>query len=216
VILLLAIGLPLLLLGGFGAVFFVLTTDQSSVAAREALQTQADEDPPDVQLDPGTAPPPSAAPGQTTAPEQTTVQQQQAAKIGDAITLEGNDLGLKVAVTVSQVFSPATPANTFTKPQIGKRFVAIEVTLTNQGQAVYSDSPTNGAVLIDAEGQQYRAAIITDVREGQSFGGSATVNTGDSRKGVIVFEVPEAAKPAKFQFALDSGLAEQKGEWQLG
>ncbi|MGI5285320.1 DUF4352 domain-containing protein [Nonomuraea polychroma] len=157
VILLLAIGLPLLLLGGCGAVFFVLTADQSSVAAREALQTEADEDPPDVQLDPGTAPPPSAAPEQTTAPDQTTIQQQQAAKIGDAITLEGNDPGLKVAVTVNWLFSPATPADTFTKPQTGKRFVAVEVTLTNQGQAVYSDSPTNGAVLIDAEGQQYRA-----------------------------------------------------------
>ncbi|MEO3889520.1 hypothetical protein [Nonomuraea sp. B5E05] len=50
-------------------------------------------------------------------------------------------------------------------------------------------------------GQQYRSSFH-DVREGQSFGGSSTIHVRDTRKGVIVYEVPEGAKPAKFQYAL--------------
>ncbi|MDP9849663.1 hypothetical protein [Streptosporangium lutulentum] len=51
------------------------------------------------------------------------------------------------------------------------------------------------------------------MQEGVSFGGSVTMGAGDSRKGIIVFEVPQAAKISKFQFALNSGFADQKGEW---
>ncbi|MFG1709375.1 DUF4352 domain-containing protein [Nonomuraea sp. M3C6] len=223
VILLLAIGLPVLLLGGCGAMFFVLTAETATVTAQEGdsldLRTEADDDQPKVQLD--LSNPPSAAPEQATppsaAPEQTAAQPQQqaAAKIGDTITLQGRDPGLKVAVTVNQVIPQATPASSLLKPQTGKRYVAVQLTLTNQGQAPYSDAPDNGALLIDGEGQQHRPGIAA-VSEGESFGGSATINTGDSRKGMIVFEVPETATLAKLQFALDSGFADQKGEWALG
>ncbi|MGP3920616.1 hypothetical protein [Nonomuraea sp. 10N515B] len=79
VILLLVIGLPLLLLGGCGAVFFVLTAEQGSVAVRDVLETEAGDNPPDVQLDPGTDPPASAAPQQSSAPEQSTAPEQTAA-----------------------------------------------------------------------------------------------------------------------------------------
>ncbi|MBF8188262.1 DUF4352 domain-containing protein [Nonomuraea sp. K274] len=177
-----------------------------------------EDDAPQARLDPTT--PPSSAPGQepSSAPEQQQEQPPQqpaSAKVGDTLTLEGIEPGLKVDVTVNQVVSTATSANTFIKPDSGKRFVAVQVTLTNKGTDVYSDSPTNGAWMIDNEGQQYRASIVADVREGESFGGSATINTGDSRKGMIVFELPESATPAKLQFALNSGFAEQKGEWRL-
>ncbi|MGP3934446.1 hypothetical protein [Nonomuraea sp. KM88] len=53
------------------------------------------------------------------------------------------------------------------------KLVAVQVTLSNVGQAVYSDSPTNGAMLIDGEGRQYRPSFH-EVREGQSFGGTST------------------------------------------
>jgi hypothetical protein len=136
------------------------------------------------------------------------------ATIGRPITLQGLEPGLRMSVTVTQVFDPATPAGTFTKPQAGQKFVAVQVRLANVGQAVYDDAPDNGARLIDAQGQQYSSAIAR-VTEGQGFQGSATINPGDSRMGVIVFEVPRTARPAKFQFALNSGFAAQTGEWAL-
>ncbi|MGW0806151.1 DUF4352 domain-containing protein [Nonomuraea sp. NPDC002799] len=209
VILLLVIGLPLLLLGGGGAVFLVLTDGASGVSAEhgDLLKAVANGDPPSQTQ-------PSQTQPSQTQPSPTQPSQTQPAKVGETVALQGREPGLKVAVTVNQVVSPATPANTFTKPQAGRRFVAVQITLTNQGAALYSDSPSNGAWLIDGEGQQHRASIAY-VTEGESFGGSATINTGDSRKGMLVFEVPEAATAAKLQFALDSGLADQKGEWTL-
>ncbi|GAA5077328.1 hypothetical protein HNP84_003698 [Thermocatellispora tengchongensis] len=134
------------------------------------------------------------------------------AKLGGTITLAGLESDLQVAVTLERVVETATPANDFLKPSAGNRFYAVELVLHNKGQAPYSDSPLNGAVLIDAEGQQYRATIA-EVREGVAFGGSVSMGAGDNRKGVIVFEVPAAAEIAKFQFALNSGFADQKGEW---
>ncbi|GAA1675919.1 hypothetical protein GCM10009733_086170 [Nonomuraea maheshkhaliensis] len=134
--------------------------------------------------------------------------------VGEAVALAGRTPGLRMSVTVNQVVAAATPASDLLKPKAGAKLVAVEVTLANTSQAVYGDAPSNGAWLIDTQGQQYRSTVYT-VREGQSFGGSATINAGDSRKGMIVFEVPEGAVPAKFQFALDSGFAEQKGEWTL-
>ncbi|MEV1167412.1 DUF4352 domain-containing protein [Nonomuraea sp. NPDC049784] len=208
-IVLLAVGIPLLLLGGCAAVGLVLfdsskdrvvTEADSPVARMPSKQPEANQ-------------PPATEPAQQQ-PQEQPRQEPPAATVGGAITLEGTDPGLKMTVTLTKVINPATPAQDFMKPKTGNKFVALEITLANAGQAVYSDSPTNGAMLIDGEGQQYRTTLF-DVREGQSFGGSATINTGDSRKGVLVFEVPEGAKLAKLQFALNSGFAQQKGEWTL-
>ncbi|MFC7583973.1 DUF4352 domain-containing protein [Nonomuraea antimicrobica] len=117
-------------------------------------------------------------------------------------------------MTVNRLINPATPASDFLKPKTGDKFVAVEVTLANVGQAVYDEAPMFGARLIDGQNQQYSPSLY-QVREGQSFGGTATINGGDSRKGVLVFEIPQAAMPTKFQFGLNAGIAAQKGEWTL-
>lgn len=213
-IVLLAVGIPLLLLGGGCAVLLVMADAAKNAVVKEA-------DPPNMVLSPKepiASQPAATEPTQQQAQEQPKQEQPKqessTATVGGSITLEGTDPGLKMTVTLTKVVNPATPAEDFMKPKTGNKFVALEITLANAGQAVYSDSPTNGAMLIDGEGQQYRTTLF-NVREGQSFGGSATINTGDSRKGVLVFEVPESAKLAKLQFALNSGFAEQKGEWTL-
>lgn len=209
-ILILAIGLPLLLLGGCAAVVLVL----ADTGGRERIVTEAD--PPDVVV-PTRAPDASAPPAAeaTAAAEQPTQQEQSTASVGGSITLEGRDPGLKMAVTVNQFVNPATPAEDYMKPKTGSKFVAVQLTLSNVGQAVYSGSPENGAYVIDDQGQQYQSTYAR-IREGQGFDGSATINAGDTRKGVIVFAVPESAKLVKFQYALNSGFADQKGEWTLG
>lgn len=196
-ILLLAIGLPLLLLGGCMAVVVVLGD-----STKDAVVTEADTR---ASTKKETA---QAAPAQQEPPVQ------EAASVGQAITLQGTDPGLQVQVTLTKLIDPATPANDYSQPKTGNKFVAVELTLTNAGQAAYSDSPTNGAVLIDSEGQQWRTTFA-DIREGQQFSGSVTMSGTDTRKGVIVYEVPASVKLAKFQFALNSGFARQKGEWLL-
>lgn len=138
----------------------------------------------------------------------------QPAQVGGTLSLKGFE-NVQVDVTVTKVELKATPANEFMKPKAGNRFVAVQLQLANKGQATYQDSPSNGALVIDDQGQQYRSTF-GEVKEGQAFQGSVTMGPGDSRKGVIVFEVPDGAKLAKFQFALNSGFADQAGEWMLG
>ncbi|MDP9842265.1 DUF4352 domain-containing protein [Streptosporangium lutulentum] len=154
----------------------------------------------------------SPAAAENTQPSPVQEAKPSAAAVGGAITLQGRDSGLQVAVTLVKVVENAKPKNDYSKPETGNRFFAVQLILNNTGQAAYSDSPTNGAYVIDAEGQQYSSAY-GDVQEGVSFHGSVTMGAGDSRKGIIVFEVPQAAKISKFQFALNSGFADQKGEW---
>ncbi|MGA4992967.1 DUF4352 domain-containing protein [Nonomuraea bangladeshensis] len=195
-ILLLAIGLPLVLLGGCAAIVMMLASSNDSVVT--------EPDRPNLTI------PKSSQPS---SPRSEEAQKPATATVGGTITLEGFE-GLKMAVTLTKLVDPATGAQ-FSEPKAGRRLVAVQLTLKNIGQTVYSDSPTNGAYLIDADDQQYSSSFH-DVQEGQGFGGQATINNGDSRKGVIVFEVPKKAKVAKFQFGLNSGFADQKGEWSLG
>ncbi|GAA2377387.1 DUF4352 domain-containing protein [Nonomuraea africana] len=139
---------------------------------------------------------------------------EKAAKVGSTITLQGADEALKVAVKLSKVLTKPAAANEFSTPQDGHRFYAVELVMKNVGTGAYSDSPGNGAYVIDSDDQQY-SSTIADVKGGKQFPGTVTISAGDSRRGLVVFEVPKAAKIVKFQFALDSGFADQKGEWTL-
>jgi hypothetical protein len=156
--------------------------------------------------------PPSAT--QTPAIQPPAAQEQPApvAKVGESLTLKGLRPGVEVAVSLNRVIDNATSNNPYVKPKDGNRYVAVELTVKNVGQEVYTDSPIVGGALIDAEGQQHRPTFA-EVTEGTSFGGSVTVNRGDTRKGLIVFELPAAAKAAKLQFGVMFG--QQKGEWTL-
>ncbi|MFI6296698.1 DUF4352 domain-containing protein [Nonomuraea sp. NPDC050790] len=203
VIVLLAVGVPLLLLASCTAVFVAI----GDGAPRESVVTQPN--PTGAQQPPAAV---ASAPQETQAAEEPAAAPS-AAQVGGAITLKGMD-DLTMAVTLNQVFDPATPAEDYMKPKAGTKFVALQLTLENAGQTVYSGSPSNGAYVIDDQGQQYQATYAR-VREGQGFDGTATISAGDARKGVILFAVPEAAKLVKFQYALNSGFADQKGEWAL-
>jgi hypothetical protein len=75
------------------------------------------------------------------------------AKIGDTISLKGNEPGLKIAVTVVKVSPSAKAKDEFNRPEQGQRFVAIQIALKNIGSIAYDDTPGNGAKLIDIEDQ---------------------------------------------------------------
>jgi len=58
------------------------------------------------------------------------------AKVGDSITLSGNEEGLEMKVTVMTVQDPAKNLEAFTSPSKGGRFVGIQLKLENVGSAV--------------------------------------------------------------------------------
>jgi hypothetical protein len=156
---------------------------------------------------------PSTTPAETTPVEETPAQSSPTeGKVGSTLSLTGND-GETMDVTVTGVLDPATGGE-FDQPSAGTRFVGIKVRLKNTGGTPYSDSPSNGAALITNTDEEADSTI--------TVGGSCNspsdvkIAPGDTRDVCIPFEVKTAQKGTKFQFTLDSGFADQTGEWSLG
>jgi hypothetical protein len=133
------------------------------------------------------------------------------AHVGDTITVDA-DSG-NVAVTVTQVATTVKATDDFSVPSAGHRFYAVQFVLkpSVDGEG-YDDAPSNGAKVVDSEGQQYDASIATDTTAGVSFPVAVRVSPGALSKGWIVFEVPIAAKITGVQFALSSGFG-NGAEW---
>jgi hypothetical protein len=136
------------------------------------------------------------------------------AKVGGSITLTGMRDDEKLTVTLVKVADPATSSDEYMHPDSGKHFVAAQIRITNTASTAYSDSPTNGATLIDAKGQQYRSSY-GETTLGQPFNGTVKLAPGATALGVVAFEVPDGEKATTLQFSLDSGFADQTGQWQL-
>ncbi|WP_316750024.1 DUF4352 domain-containing protein [Streptomyces herbicida] len=136
------------------------------------------------------------------------------AKVGDTIALKGMEDGSKLDVTVVKVADPAKSSDEFTTPESGKRFVGVQFKLVNTGTAAYSDSPGNGAQITDADGQQFESTFA-DITAGPAMSSDVKLKPGAKALGWIVFEVPKGSKAATVQFTLDSGMADQTGEWKL-
>jgi Domain of unknown function (DUF4352) len=136
------------------------------------------------------------------------------ARLGSTLTLTGNDPGEKMAVTVTRVISHAQPADEFSSPDPGKRFYAVQFRLADTGTAAYSDSPSNGAAVVDTNGQSYESSLY-DVAGCQSFPGTENIATGEKGLGCVVFQVPDGAKFTKVQFTLDSGFGPDTGQWDV-
>ena len=136
------------------------------------------------------------------------------AKVGSTITLSGNDSGEQMAVTVTKIYRHAQPASDFDDPSSGDRLVAVQFRLDDTGSAAYSDSPSNGAAVVDAKGQSYQSSL-NDAANCPSFPGTENIAPGQSGLGCIVFEVPQAAVITEVQFTLDSGMGPQTGQWDV-
>ncbi|MFE9886864.1 DUF4352 domain-containing protein [Streptomyces scopuliridis] len=137
-----------------------------------------------------------------------------AAKVGDTITLKGFEDGEQLDVTVTKWVDPAKGKDEFFTPEDGNRWVAAQFELVNTGTKVYADSPANGAQVADNEGQRF-GTTIADVTAGPSMTSAAKVPPGEKALGWIVFELPKGSKVASIQFAMNSGMADQTGQWDI-
>lgn len=136
------------------------------------------------------------------------------AKVGDTITLTGTENGSKLDVTVVKVADPAKSSDEFTTPEDGNRWIGVQFRLLNTGTIAYSDSPGNGTQIADSQGQQF-TSTFADITAGPSMASSVNLKPGAKALGWVVFEVPKASKGAVVQFTMDSGFADQTGEWAL-
>ncbi|MGW1209725.1 DUF4352 domain-containing protein [Streptomyces sp. NPDC002499] len=133
--------------------------------------------------------------------------------VGDTLSLSGTDSGETLDVTVRKVVDPARPADYF-KSSAGQHYVSVQFRLKNTGTAVYKDSPSNGATVIDKAGQRF-TATIANTAAGPEFPGSVTIRPGKSALGFITFEVADGSRVVTVQFAMNSGFSDDVGEWTV-
>lgn len=137
-----------------------------------------------------------------------------AAKVGDTIGLTGMEGG-KADLTVVKVVDNPKGADDYSTPDAGKRFFAVQFRIKDTGTKAYSDSPSNGAKVVDSQGQSYDSDI-NDTKAGPGFPATVNIAPGSSGLGYITFQVPVGAKITQIQFTLDSGMADQTGQWNIG
>ncbi len=133
----------------------------------------------------------------------------QTASVGDTLTLEGFE-GLTMDVTLTELDRDLEVDQDFDTGS----YVGVRLTLTNTGEVAYDDSPSNGAALVTKDDQQLSSTILFEDAD-CSGADAARIAPGDTRKVCVVFEREEGQELRLFQFALDSGFAEQTGEWTL-
>ncbi|MGH8908382.1 MAG: DUF4352 domain-containing protein [Egibacteraceae bacterium] len=171
------------------------------------VTTTPDDVAPDVAAE--TSAPPESEPA---APEP---EPTETATVGSTITLSGSGEGAEVSVKVVEVIDGAD-ATQYSEPEAGHKLIAVRLELSNTGQAVYSDVPSNGARLINTANEQFTDTFAR-VEGCQEFaGGIVTLPPDAVAVGCLVYEVPVEASPARFQFALDSGFGPETGIWELG
>jgi hypothetical protein len=191
------------ILAGFGAliVVIIVITAVSSKSGGHGLTTTGSTS---AASTPAATAKASAAAAHKAAP----------AGIGSAIVLAGNSSGEQMTVTVVTVWRHAEPASQFDDASSGDRLYAVQFRLDDTGSAAYSDSPSNGAVVVDSQGQSYQSSL-NNAAECDSFPGTENIAPGSSGLGCIEFEVPQTAKITKVQFTLDSGMGPQTGQWNV-
>ncbi|GGV25686.1 hypothetical protein GCM10010495_46820 [Kitasatospora herbaricolor] len=137
------------------------------------------------------------------------------ATVGDTLELPGRASGSRMAVTVTQVVDPAAPDSELSTPRAGNRLVSVRFSLHNVGTAVYADTPSNGAQVIDGQGQGFNADISVTTQAGPAFPTGVDIAPGDTALGFVSFQLPAGSTLAKVQFTLDSGFADATGQWRV-
>jgi hypothetical protein len=124
-------------------------------------------------------------------------------KAGDAITLTGSNIGVRMKVTVSGVH-PVRVA--------GKPYTAVDVRLDNTGITVYQGE-LRSATLTLADGKSGTIAGTTKAACSHGLNGDFYLDVGDSKRGCLLFAADGSAK--QLQLALETVPAEAGGIWNL-
>jgi len=155
-----------------------------------------------------------AAKGDAPAKSKTT-KKEKVAKVGDTLSVTGFQDGEQLDVTLKKWADPVQAAHEFDAPAQGKRWAAGQFEIVNTGSRVYDDSPTNGVQVADSEGQRFDT-WFAEISAGPQMASAVKLPKGEKALGWIVFEVPKNSKLTSVQFTMNSGMANEAGQWKLG
>ena len=117
-------------------------------------------------------------------------------------------------VTAVKVLDPATGADQYTTPDIGKRFIGVEFKIT--GDSGYSSDDANSdAVLQGDDGQVYQPDFDS-ISAGTNFNsGNFSVRSGQTQIGWVTFQVPRGVKVASVQWQPNTFGDQQPATWTV-
>lgn len=138
------------------------------------------------------------------------------AKVGDSITLNGEQDDDKLTITLVKIVTSGVKATDgFSTPDSGKHYVAVQFRLTNSGSGSYSDDPYLDVQLLDASGQSFQPDfMMTDSTAGHGFASTVNIAPGDSQLGYVIVQMPNGDAPADIQFSLNGGFGGTTAQWQ--
>ncbi|MFC1408717.1 hypothetical protein ACEZCY_05400 [Streptacidiphilus sp. N1-12] len=142
----------------------------------------------------------------------------QVAALGHPLTLKGDDPGEQVTVTFLQVVDPACGVGGPSLLDRGMKYVGLRLRLLDSGRKPYSDSPSNCSWGRTDTGLQVGSFVYPTLAEGPAVAprGNLVLKPGQSATSYVVMEIPQHAHMARIDFTMDSGFADETGEWTLG
>lgn len=131
--------------------------------------------------------------------------------IGDAITLTGSNIGVRLRVKLTGLIDPATAAR---PAREGMRYVGVGLRMVSTGITIHDDVFNDGLLRYGANG---RARPVMGLKASCSHGFHRVVriDTGRRARGCMLFQVPVSARPRQFQLGLEQVPAEAGGRWRL-
>jgi hypothetical protein len=126
--------------------------------------------------------------------------------VGDTITMNGSNIGVRLRVTVTGLEERTGP---------GGRYLGVKLRLRNTGIAVF-ESELRSAVVRYANGHRARAAFGVKARCSHGFQRHLRFDVGNQVTGCLVFRRPAGAQARTLRFALESHAPSEGGLWRLG
>lgn len=137
-----------------------------------------------------------------------------ASGIGAAFTVQNEEKQYE-AVKLVGVIDPAQGADQFTTPDAGKRFVAVEISITGKSPGNDSNSADDNLGVVGTNHQVY-SADLSSVSECTDFAnGQYTVTKDQSETGCVAFQLPTGVNVAQVKYNPNAGFSTNEAIWTL-
>jgi hypothetical protein len=130
---------------------------------------------------------------------------------GDEAAIKGLE-NAQATVVMSEITDPMKSPKT-ERPKPGKRFVAVQIEITNDGEADIKDSLLNGSRLVTEPADAANPSIVLTGKCKSKPAVNFRLAAGASKKLCLPFQVDKKAKVTGFKFTLNSGYGPESAEW---
>ncbi len=136
------------------------------------------------------------------------------AHVGDTLDLK-TGAGRVFSITLTKVIDPAQTAGQ-KQPKAGKRFVAVQFTVSNSSSHALDADANTDVNIIGATGHMYTAAGGVSLSSCSTFpSGLIQLAPGKSKTGCVPFQFRTTVVVSKVQFYPAAGNASDYGTWRV-